>query len=131
VVAEFYRDGIWDHCKTTNPVLKHKRDLVVAGLKETADDICVWSNPVGGLFMWVRMPDDIDMAKLISLANEKGVYFAPGSSFHVEAKNVPYIRLAFGHVPDELIQQGIPILAQCIKESRTSNQARDFDSLFS
>ena len=130
VVAELYKDGIWEHCKATNPVLKHKRDLLIAGLEDTLDDICVWSTPVGGLFMWLRMPDDVDMGKLMATAGERNVFFMPGAVFHVQNEPVPYIRLAFGHVPDDLIEEGIPILAQCIKESRTSNAAREFNSLF-
>ena len=80
--------------------------------------------------MWVRLPEDIDMQKLVTVANEKGFFFVPGSAFHVDYANNPYIRLAFGHVPDELIKEGIPVLASAIKEARTSNERRDFDSLF-
>lgn len=130
VVAEFYRNGIWEHCEVTNPVLKHKRDLLIGALANTLDDICVWSTPVGGLFLWLRMPDDVDMGKLVATAGERNVFFMPGAVFHVQNEQVPYIRLAFGHVPDYLIEAGIPILAQCIKESRTSNEARKFSSLF-
>lgn len=130
VVAEFYKDGIWQHCEVTNPVLKQKRDLLIGALEDTLDDICVWSTPVGGLFMWLRMPDDVDMGKLVATAGERNVFFMPGAVFHVQGEQVPYIRLAFGHVPDDLILEGIPILAQCIKESRTSNAAREFSSLF-
>ncbi|MFP6805611.1 MAG: PLP-dependent aminotransferase family protein [Pseudomonadales bacterium] len=130
VVAEFYKNGIWDHCNVANPVLKNKRDLLVAALKEHLSDTCVWSHPVGGLFMWVRLPADIDMKKLGEASREKGFYFAPGQAFHVDAANETYIRLAFGHVPDDLITEGIPVLAMAIKEARTSNEARSFDSLF-
>lgn len=130
VAAEFYKDGIWEHCAVANPVLKHKRDLVIAGLATHADDICVWSEPVGGLFMWVRLPADIDMEKLMRVANEQGFYFAPGAAFHVDRKPVPFIRLAFGHVPDDVITEGIPVLARSIREARTSNEARNFSSLF-
>ncbi len=130
VVAEFYKDGIWDHCDVTNPVLMNKRDLVSAGLKEHLSDICVWSNPVGGLFMWVRLPEDIDMQKLTTTANDAGFFFAPGAAFHVDYANKPYIRLAFGHVPDDLIREGIPVLARAIQQSRTSNASRSFTSLF-
>ena len=130
VVAEFYKNGIWDHCEVANPVLKKKRDLVNAGLQEHLSDICVWSNPVGGLFMWVRLPEDTDMQKLIEVANNKGFFFAPGFAFHVDYANKPYIRLAFGHVPDDLIKEGIPVLASAIKQSRTSNERRNFETLF-
>lgn len=130
VVAEFYANGVWDHCDTANPVLKNKRDLVVQGLAEHASDLCVWSNPVGGLFVWVRLPDDVDIDRLTAIAGEKDVFFAAGSGFHVKRQTVPYIRLAFGHVPDDVIVGGIPLLAQSIREARTSNEAPAFSTLF-
>lgn len=130
VAAQFYKDGIEAHAAITNPVLHHKRDLLLAALERELADQCVWSHPVGGLFLWIRLPDDTDMAKLIRSANERQFYFAPGQSFHVDLQPVPYIRLAFGHVPDELIEEGIPVLARCIRESRQSNATRAFDSLF-
>ena len=68
--------------------------------------------------------------RLLELANEKGVHFLPGISFHYQNAKVPYLRLAFGHLTAEQIENGIPILAQCIRETRTSNEPRDFDSLF-
>lgn len=130
VVAEFYKNGIWKHCDTANPVLKHKRDLVLEGLQDYLNGLCVWSVPVGGLFMWVRLPDDVDMQKLVSIASERNCYFVPGVAFHVDFKEVPYIRLAFGHLPDDSIREGIPVLAQCVKEARTSNEAVHFTTLF-
>ncbi len=130
VAAEFYANGVWDHCETANPVLKRKRDLVCQGLAANADDLCVWSNPVGGLFVWVRLPEDVDIERLTSIAEGKDVFFAPGSSFHVKRDNVPYVRLAFGHVPDAAIVEGIPLLVQSIREARTSNEARSFTTLF-
>ncbi|MBD3647829.1 MAG: hypothetical protein HUJ31_10345 [Pseudomonadales bacterium] len=118
------------HCDVANPVLKQKRDLVLEGLEENLADLCRWSRPGGGLFMWVRMPPDIDMQKLIQIANERNFFFAPGMAFHVDFKEVPYIRLAFGHVPDDAIREGIPVLAQCVREARTSNEAVNFNGLF-
>lgn len=130
VVAEFYRDGIRDHCEVANPVLKRKRDLLLAGLERELADLCVWSRPPGGLFLWLRVPDDVDMGRLVELAAADGFHFATGQSFHVRREPVPYLRLAFGHVPDEDIEAGIPVLAKNIRAARTSNEAVRFDSLF-
>lgn len=130
VLAEFYKDGIAGHQAVTTPALKQKRDLLIEGLEENLDDVCVWSHPVGGLFLWLRLPTDTDMDKLVTAAADKAVFFATGQAFHVEGTVQPYIRLAFGHVPDDLIVEGVPLLAQAIRESRTSNEPRDFDSLF-
>jgi len=130
VLAQFYKKGIWEHCDVANPVLRHKRNLVCELLNDTLADFCVWSVPVGGLFIWVRLPEDIDMDKLRQVAAANNFYFAAGKDFHVDSKQVPYLRLAFGHVPDDLIKKGIPVLARSIAAARTSNSARDFETLF-
>ncbi len=130
VVAEFYRDGIASHAAVANPVLKDKRDLTVAMLKEHLDDICVWSNPVGGLFIWVRFPDDVDRGKLWKTTQAAGVNYITGTSFHYKAVNAPYLRLAFGHLTREQIAAGVPILARLLKEARGSNEPRTFENLF-
>ena len=130
IAAEFYRNGIWDHANYANDALKVKRDLLFDKLNEELDDICVWSKPVGGLFVWMRLPDDVDRKKLYQLSQSRGFNYLPGPAFHVETKNVPYLRLAFGHLTLEQIADGLPVLARCIRETRTSNESRDFDSLF-
>ncbi len=130
IVAEFYEDGIWDHATYTNTALKIKRDLTLEKLAEELTDICVWSKPVGGLFIWVRIPDDVDRKKLYELAESRGVKYLPGISFHYANKNVPYLRLAFGHLNETQIGEGIPVLARCIRETRTSNERPDFTALF-
>lgn len=130
VVAELYRDGVWSLTEELNASLKVKKNLVVDGLADAAGDICASSNPAGGLFVWVRFPDDVDQAKLARLAAERGFFYAPGANFHIHGDEVPYLRLAFGHVPDDDIKDGVPILAQCLREARTSNEAPRFQGLF-
>ena len=131
VVAELYRNGVWDLTERLNISLKVKKNLVVDGIRDAADGICVSSNPTGGLFVWVRFPDDVDQAKLQQLTADRGFYYASGSNFHIHGKQIPYLRLAFGHVPDDDIRDGIPILIRCLQEARTSNEPPEFDSLFS
>ena len=87
-------------------------------------------NPPGGLFVWVRFPEDVDQAKLLQLATERNFRYAPGANFHIRGEPVPYLRLAFGHVPDDVIRDGMPVLAQCLREARTSNEPPGFTGLF-
>jgi 2-aminoadipate transaminase len=130
VLAEFYKEGIASHAAFTTPALLRKRNLLLNALEREMSDTCVWSKPVGGLFLWVRLPDDIDMDRLVELSFSRNFFFAPGREFHVDREKVPYLRLAFGHVPDDIIEEGISVLAQCVREARTSNESRQFDSLF-
>ena len=130
VVAELYKDGVWEITEELNEALKVKKNLVVDGLAAAGADVCVASNPPGGLFVWVRFPEDVDQPKLLQLAAERNFRYAPGANFHIHGESIPYLRLAFGHVPDDDIRDGMPVLAQCLREARTSNEALTFDNLF-
>ncbi len=130
IAAVFYENGIWQHAAITNAALKVKRDLLLVGLADELSDTCRWSTPAGGLFVWVRLPEDVDRRKLWQLSQSRGVSYLPGSSFHVAAADVPYLRLAFGHLCQAEISDGVSVLAKCIRESRQSNAPIDFDSLF-
>ncbi len=130
VLAEFYKDDLWGHCQRANVVLKQKRDRLLAALDAALSGVCVWSKPTGGLFLWLRLPVDIDLQTLKTAAAERGFYYADGQDFNVEGRPVHYLRLAFGHVPDEQIDLGIPILAECIARCRKSNASPDFETLF-
>jgi len=123
IVAEYLASaGTWRHCDEQNATLVGKRNLLVATLEEYLGDLCRWSNPAGGLFLWLRFPDDVDRERLQQLADEQGFRYVRGRAFHVDNEDVPYLRLAFGHVPDAAIRAGIPVLARCIREARTSNE---------
>jgi 2-aminoadipate transaminase len=130
ITAEFYANGIWDHAQRTNAALRIKRDRLLDALQSHLDDVCVWSRPPGGLFVWVRLPDDVDRQRLRTLALESGVSYLPGSVFHYRADDVPYLRLAFGHLSTTQIDAGVELLARAIRQARTSNEARPFDDLF-
>ena len=119
ILAEFFRDQLWDHVERTNAALKEKRDAVFAGLQETVGDTCSWSRPVGGLFIWVRLPEGVDTGRLAELAGERNVRYARGSAFHIRGEDIPYLRLAFGHCSLADIREGIPLLAQCIEQAAT------------
>lgn len=130
IVAEYLNSGVWSHCEIQNETFKHKRDLLCSTLEAHLADSCRWSEPGGGLFLWLRLPDDVDRDKLQSLADQRGFRYARGRAFQVDNEDVPFIRLAFGHVPDEMITDGIPVLAECIREARTSNERGRPGSLY-
>ena len=120
ICAELFKDSLWDHVAKTNAILKEKRDAVFAGLEASVGDICTWSRPVGGLFIWVGFPEDVDQDRLSELAAAKGIGFARGSAFHIHNQEVPFLRLAFGFPSLEDIREGIPLLGECIHQARTT-----------
>ena len=126
IAAEFYQQGIDAHCAVSNPPLAAKLAALNEALASELGDLCRWSNPPGGLFLWLRYPDDVNSKALWDLAEAAGVKFLPGISFHYQAQKSPFLRLAFGHLTEDAIRAGVPVLADCIRRARTSNEPPDY-----
>ena len=72
--------------------------------------------PQGGLFVWLRLPDNLSSEKLLPLAREEGVTFAPGGGFFPDGfDDECHARLNFAiQTPDD-IETGIRRLGKAIK----------------
>jgi 2-aminoadipate transaminase len=116
-----YLDGnLWAHCERANAALKKKRDVMLEALEAHLGNACSWSHPVGGLFIWVRLPEDLDLDALEAAASEREVYYMPGANFELDNQSVPYLRLAFGFPSVENIHEGVRRLGESITAARSS-----------
>ena len=121
VVAEYLGDHLWDHIREVNEVMKARKDAVVESLATHFVDLgeeVWWTDPPGGMFVWVRIPSATDTRKALQLAAGRGVYYSLGQSFSAANEDIPYLRIAFGFPTIEDIREGVPILAECIKEAQ-------------
>jgi 2-aminoadipate transaminase len=118
IVCEYFREKLWPHVDRINAIVREKRDLMFHALLRFPDAFEWFSRPKGGLFIWVKLPDATDTVACERLAGSMGVDYASGKAFHVYNMDVPYIRLAFGFATHDDIRKGIPILADCIRNSR-------------
>ena len=118
IVCEYFREELWSHVDRINAIVREKRDLMFHTLSRFPDAFEWFSRPKGGLFIWVKLPDATDTVACEQLAGSMGVDYASGKAFHVYNMDVPYIRLAFGFATHDDIRKGIPILADCIRNSR-------------
>jgi 2-aminoadipate transaminase len=98
--------------------VKSKLDAVVEQLDSHKDVFLSHSNPQGGLFIWVELPEDVDPNRVLELATERGVRYGTGRSFDSQGRDVNYLRLAFGYASHDDIREGLPLLAQCVAEAR-------------
>jgi DNA-binding transcriptional MocR family regulator len=72
--------------------------------------------PQGGLFIWLRLPEEISAMKLVPVAAEEGVEYAPGNRFFPNpSEGEGYLRLNFATQTPEDIDEGIRRLGRAIK----------------
>jgi 2-aminoadipate transaminase len=119
IAAEYFKDHLWAHVEEGRLAVKDKRNVLLDALESEfgATPGMHWSRPDGGLFVWIKLPEDVDRARLQQLAAARHIVYATGQAFHAHNQDVAYLRLAFGWIDRGDIQEGVRQLAECVREA--------------
>jgi 2-aminoadipate transaminase len=105
------------HVPTIRALYKRQRDAMVAALKREMKGLDVQFNvPVGGMFLWARMPEGIDTVKLLPRAVERNVAFVPGAPFYAGPGDSRTMRLSFVTANVDEIDTAIAALAAAVRD---------------
>ena len=117
IAAEYFKDNLWEHVEEGRQSVKDKRNILLDALESEFGNVSGmhWTRPAGGLFVWVKLPEQVDRVRLRELATERNILYATGQAFHAQDEDVPYLRLAFGWIEREDIPVGIQLLAECVR----------------
>jgi len=74
-----------------------------------------WSTPRGGMFLWVRLPEQVDAKAIFPKAVENNVAYVIGRAFHCDGKGHNSLRLNYSFPSVEQIREGIRRLAEVIR----------------
>jgi 2-aminoadipate transaminase len=118
MVAQVMQDGfLARHVPTIRALYKSQRDHMLAALEREMPEGVSWTRPVGGMFLWLRLPAGLDTVPLLPRAVERNVAFVPGAAFYAEAPEHNTMRLSFVTASASQIDIGIAALAQTIREA--------------
>jgi 2-aminoadipate transaminase len=115
ILAEYLRENLADHLAEIHRIVRRKRDTVCEALERHLGDICTWNHPAGGYFIWIRVPDTCDTARLDELASAAGIRYGTGRAFHSANETVPYFRLSFAYPALDEIEEGVAEMARCVR----------------
>jgi len=73
-----------------------------------------WTQPAGGMNIWVRLPQPLDASELLPRAQKEGVAFLPGRYFEVSRHEPGALRLSFAGLPPDQIRKGLKILGRVV-----------------
>ena len=108
VAYEVARDGFLDrHVRTIRRVYRERRDTMLAAMAEWFPPAITWTRPQGGLFLWVRMPENMDAAEALQEALPEKVVFLPGGAFFVDGSGRNTARFNFSNACPDRIREGI------------------------
>ncbi len=117
MVVETMKNNFLDrHVPTIRALYKSQRDAMLAAMQRDMPDGVSWNTPVGGMFLWVRLPEGMNAIDLLPKAVERNVAFVPGWAFYADHADARTLRLSFVTSSVEQINIGIAALASAIRE---------------
>jgi 2-aminoadipate transaminase len=87
---------------------------VLAACRECLPEGTRWTEPEGGMNLWVRLPQPLDAADLLARARSEGVAYLPGRYFEISRCDPGALRLSFAGLAPEQIRQGLEILGRVV-----------------
>ncbi|HEY3711391.1 MAG TPA: PLP-dependent aminotransferase family protein [Amycolatopsis sp.] len=83
------------HLRRLRHQLKARRDLLAAGLREHAPAARLEALPQGGLNLWARLPDTVDLDRFLRDCTAAGVVIGPGHEWFPAEPTGQFIRLNY------------------------------------
>lgn len=113
VLAEFCKPHFETHVPKLRAALRAKLDTLMEALNEQFGTAAEFQDPPGGIFLWVKLPDQVDAMRLYQKALAAGVAINPGPEWSVDAAHAKSrIRICFASPSHQQIREGIAVLAE-------------------
>jgi 2-aminoadipate transaminase len=119
MVAEYFAPNFTRHVSELSQVLREKLDTMVDALeKEFGTAVEPW-RPQGGIFLWIKLPDAVDVRTLVAPAAAAGIVFNPGPEWACRPEAATSrMRLCFALPSKNDIRDGIAALARvCFEQT--------------
>lgn len=118
MLYEYVKAGkLEPHIEVIKADYKGKRDVMLKTMKETFPEGIRWTNPDGGLFLWVELPTHMSAKELLLKAVEKKVAYVYGQPFFPDGSGLHTLRLNFSNASHEDIVTGITRLGILFMEN--------------
>ncbi len=118
MIYEFLSQGMLEpHLKVISADYKNKRDVMLLAMKTYFPDGVSWTEPEGGLFLWVELPKHMSAKELLPKAIDLKVAYVYGQPFFPSGDGENTLRLNYCNATPENIEEGIKRLAILFKEN--------------
>jgi 2-aminoadipate transaminase len=118
VLAEYCSPHFARHVAELKPVLRAKLDAMMEALNAHFGTTAEFDEPRGGIFLWVKLPDQVDTLALRDAAIASGIAINPGPEWSTDAMHSrSRMRLCFASPSHEQIRDGIAALAEVCRKN--------------
>ena len=119
----YARRGAMDEQLVRSRALYRRRcERLLAALGRLMPETVSWTEPHGGVFSWLTLPEGFDATVFARSAAAAGVAVVPGIPFFPDGRGGANLRISFSCVEDELIDEGVGRLATLVGEIEERRQ---------
>ena len=117
IIARYMQEGLMKSTiDKAIDLYSEKSMCMINALRKYMPEGVKWSEPTGGVFLWVKLPEHMDAKELVAKAAENKVIYVTGKPFHCDESGKNTLRLNYSFPSLEQIEIGISRLADTIKE---------------
>jgi len=116
VAAEYAQSELEPHIAELVQVYKSRRDAMLDALTAEMPEGVTWTQPNGGFFLWLTLPEGMDATQILPESRAHGVEFLPGTGCYFNGEGQRNIRLSYSFADEDQIRRGIRILGGLLRE---------------
>lgn len=106
----------WGHIEKIKSVYFKRKNVMLEAIEQFLPREVKVTNPNGGLFLWMELPQNMSSKNLLEKCIDKKVAFVSGKSFFTDGKGDNTMRLNFSNMQEDRIIEGIKRIGEAIKE---------------
>ncbi len=110
-----------EHIQKIRNLYKNQRNLMIRMMEKYFPPEVEYTQPEGGMFLWVTLPPGTSSMELFDMAIEENVAFVPGQAFYADGSGENTMRLNFTNSDDKSIEEGIKRLGIAIEKLLSDN----------
>jgi 2-aminoadipate transaminase len=108
-------NDIDSHIRKIRAAYRHQRDVMIRVLEDEFPETVSFTHPLGGMFIWVTLPDACPSMQVFEQALKEQVAVLPGIPFYVDGGGSDTMRLNFSNASDDAIGAGMERLSRVIR----------------
>lgn len=123
-IAELLEEGeLQRHIRRARQVYEARCQLLTMRLERDFSSVLTFEPPSGGLAVWARVSDGVDLNTWHQRALSLGLYFRRGEIFYGGNSQEPHVRLGFGRLDESELHQALTLLRRALPKPRHQRRA--------
>ena len=111
------KNNFFNNLRNLNNQLKVKSKIMTDALDKYFGNSVDFKIPIGGIYIWITFPNNVDTTILYNNAIRAGIAINPGEEWSKNINNQKKMRLCFANPSKGEIEEGIKLLAEiCQKQ---------------